>query len=392
MFFPENYEFICPVKTNAGKRALEHLPVELQVFNARRPLIITGKEMVYKRLAKKVFKAFNDSGIALGIFDGVDESADLAVVKEIVRIFRSGEHDSLLALGGDTVGDVSKLVNIALSYSVENLEKVAVDNGITQPLGPFVLLPTLAGNGYEVSKFAFLDGLTFSSPFLMPDLVIIDPRLLATDDVTTVIETALIALVHAVEAYVGPAKNPVVDTYAFAAIQFVMEHLVDVIKKPRTSDGRLALANAVSMAGCAFSNSRIGIVHLLGEKVSEMFDLPHGVSMAQLLPYCLESVIERDSYHIGDLLLPLAGFDEYAATADNLRAYRAVNILYDLQHTLTRVSKGDVPLTLEAAGVPKYMLTDIAEWADSEGIEGLAYNDCVTIVTHAWEGRAIMRA
>ena len=83
-------------------------------------------------------------------------------------------------------------------------------------------MPTLAGTGYEVSKYAFFAGRDFSSHFLMPHLAVIDPRMTIPEDAVATAATALIALTHAVEAYTGPGKNPLADAYAYAAIQLII--------------------------------------------------------------------------------------------------------------------------------------------------------------------------
>jgi alcohol dehydrogenase len=387
MFLPDNYEFICPVKTNSGNRALEHLPFELDALSARKPLIVTDKTVTRRGLIRKTINAFKDSGVTIGIFDSIPDVPDMQLVTELSNIYRNGEHDAIVALGCGSIVDVAKAVNIAVSYNVRILRDLAGDNLIAHPLGPFVLVPTLTGNGYETSKFAFIEDLTFSSYFLMPDLVIVDSRTVKSESVQTTVATAMIALAHAAEAYTGPAKNPLADTYAYAAIQYVKENLITVLKKPRGTDGRLALANAASMAGCAFSNMKPGLVHILGETISAMFHIAPGICMGILLPYGMEYTIQMNGYHTYDVLLPLSSFDEYAGTAENLKAGKAVNIMYEMQQDLYTVTGGKIPRTLEEANIPKYMVNDIAEKVFKDGAKEFGVDDYRMVLEHAWEGR-----
>jgi len=391
MFLPDNYEFYCPVKTNSGNRALEHIPIDLDALSSRKPLIITSKNVAGKGVVRKIINAFKESGITVGIFDAVPDVPDIKFIEEISNIYRNKEHDSIMALGGGPIVDVAKIMNIAVSYNIQGLKELAGDDLIINPLGPFVLVPTLSGTGYETSRFAKIEDLTFSSHFLMPDLVVIDPRMIKAEDSEIVVATAMAALTHSAEAYTCPAKNPLTDTYAYAAIQYIAENLVNVIEEPKDKEGRLALANAAAMAGCALSNTTVDIVHTLGEVVGDMFDLPDGICMGILLPYGLEYSSNKNGYHTADLLLPLAGFDEYAKTSENLRARVAINMITEMQHDLYDATRGEIPRTLEEAEVPRYMLQDIAEKAVSHGSPKIDFDGYLTVLEHAWEGKPITR-
>jgi len=388
MFFPDNYEFYCPVKINSGNRALEHLPVELDALNAGKPLIITDREIAKKGLIKKIAGAFKDSGITMGIFDGTPPVPDLKLVRRLMNNYRDTGCDSIIAAGGGAVVDMAKALNIVVSGRPEDLKEVAGENLIKNPLGPFVFVPTASGTGFETSRFATLGELSFSSRFLMPDLVVIDPRMVTAEKADAVISTAMIALAHCAEAYTCPAKNPMTDTYAYAAMQFVGENLANVVKSG-DKKGRLALANAATMAGIAFSNSPRGMVHELGWTAGGISGLPHGICMGILLPYVLEYNINSEGHHMSDLLLPIAGPEVYAGTAENLKARKAINFIYDMQHDIHDITRGGIPLTLKDAGISKDALQGIAGATVGDGHTGFNLDDCMVILEHAWEGKPV---
>jgi alcohol dehydrogenase len=387
MFLPNNYEFACPVKTNSGNRALEHLPVELNALNARKPLAITSSHSARKGLVDVLIDAFKDSGITIGVFDGVPASPDLKLIRDLFHIYRDKGYDSLIAVGGGPVTDTAKALNIAVSGEPEDLENCAGRDLIKNPLKPLVFVPTLSGTGYETSNYAFINGKMYVSRFLIPDLVVIDNRMTLAEDAKTTAATALVALTHAVEAYISPAKNPLTDSYAYTAIQFIMENLVNVIKNPQDKKGRLALANGNCMAGCAFSNSAAGMAHALGKAVGDACKVSHGLCMGVLLPYTLERYVSLEGYHIADLLLPLAGFDAYAGTSETQRVQKSIDLLYDLQNELFKVSGGAIPRTLKDANASKDMLKDSARKAAGEGSTGFDTNDCLAVLDKAWQGR-----
>jgi alcohol dehydrogenase len=386
MFLPDQYEFFCPVKINSGNKALDQLPYELCALGSMKPLVLTKKD---RRLASKLISALKESGVTIGIFDALSDTPGMKEIEKLADIYHDGEHTAIIALGDGSTVDAAKVLNIVVSYNSSDIRTLAGDDHINDPLKPFVFIPSLSGSGYETTRFAFMEDMVFSSYFLMPDLVIIDTRLIRSESIQTTVSTAMAALAHAVEAYTCPAKNPLTDTYAYPAIQYIMENLLTVIKKPRYTKGRLALVNAACMAGCAFSNITAGMVHRLGETVGEMFRLPAGLCMGVLLPYCLDYYSYKEGYHVNDVLLPLAGHDEYAVTASNFRASRSVTMLYDLQHDLYDATGGEIPRTLAEADIPKYMLGDIVEKIALKEPSDLFIGDCQVILDHAWEGRPI---
>lgn len=389
MFFPDNHEFRCPVKINSGNKALEHLPVELAALNADKPLILTVGSAAGKGFIRKITGAFKDSGITVGVFDNIPPVADLELLRRLVNIYRDTGCDSIIAVGGGIVADTAKALDIVVSGRPEDLKKFAGNAEITNPLKPLVLVSTSSGTGFETSRFAAFGGMTFSSLFLMPNLVVIDPRMLVTEKAEAVISTSMIALAHCVEAYVCPAKNPLIDTYAYPAIQFIGENLIDVVKSGNMK-GRLALANAAAMAGVAFSNTPEGMIHELGWAAGDISGHYHGICMGIMLPYALEYNVDREGYHMADLLLPIAGSEIYAGTAKHLRAIKAINSIYDIQHCLQDVTKGSIPVTLKDAGIAKGALHDMAKAAVRNERSKFTTDDCMVILEHAWEGKPIV--
>ncbi len=112
--------------------------------------------------------------------------------------------------------------------------------------------------------------------------------------------------------------------------------------------------------------------------------------MGILLPYVLECHIDREGYHLSDMLLPIAGAEIYAGTAENLKARKAINFIYDMQHNIHDITRGKIPLTLKDAGISKDALQGIASATVGDGRTGFNIDDCMVILEHAWEGRPII--
>lgn len=391
MYLPSHYQFSCSAKINSGIRALEQLPQELDSLNARRPLILADNRVSKGSHVKKMISALRDSGMTIGICDNISDVSDIPSIEPLTNLYRSMDHDSIVAIGSGSIVDVAKVLNITVSYNSQALKELVGDNRIMNPLGPFVLVPKAGSDGYETSRYARMQDMKFYSDFLMPDLVLIDPRMVTTGDTEVTIASAMTALTHAVEAYTSPQKNPIADTYAYAAIQYVAEHVAHVATRPVDRSGNCALANAACMAGCIVSEATRGVTHVLGETIALMFNCSPGLSMGVLLPYTVAYRTLQFDARTAELLLPLAGADEYAKTSSTLRAAVAVTTMIDLQYELHEKTGGMIPRTLEEADIPEYMLQDIAEKALSHELPDYTFHDYLTVLQQAWKGTPAMK-
>ena len=178
--------------------------------------------------------------------------------------------------------------------------------------------------------------------------------------------TGMDAMTHSVEAFTCMAKNPLSDAYASAAIKKVSANLPKVMKKPDDAEARLEMAQASTMAGIAFSNSMVGLVHALGHSLGAICHLPHGLCMNLFLPYVLEYNLESIREPLSELLLPLAGPDVYAMTPKSQRAEESIATIRKMRDDLYRNCK--LPRTLQETGkVDKGQLDRIAQAAIDDG-------------------------
>ncbi|MDD5711213.1 MAG: iron-containing alcohol dehydrogenase [Smithellaceae bacterium] len=386
MFLPESFEFTCPAKTNSGNKALEHIPVELDALGARKPLLIANKKMVGYGFVDKLIGALGDSGMTIGVFDGVTKNPDLMLVKDLAALCTSRGYDSIIAMGGRAVTDTAKVVNAVVSLAPDNIESLAGDGVIARPLKPFAVIQTLSGSDMETSKYAAIGNLTFSSQHLMPQIVFIDSRTSASRGPLTTSSTALSALTHAVEAFVAPVKNPLSETYAYAAIQFVAENLVPTFAKHCAKKQRLALTNAAAMAGYVVSNTDKGMTHELGIAVAGSCGLQAGICMGIILPYALEYLDTQDGYNVGQLLLPIGGQDLYVQAQEKWRANSAIALTHKLMGELSAATGGKIPRTFKDTGVAKEAVKASAQLVSNKF--GFDADACLSIVERAWEGKA----
>ncbi|MDQ1209933.1 alcohol dehydrogenase [Acinetobacter baylyi] len=389
------YEFFCPVKVIAGNAALEHIPFELATLGSKRPMIITDKGVRANHLLEPIEAAFSSTDAEIGyIFDDVPPDSSLQTVRKAAQLYRDHHCDAIIAIGGGSVIDTSKATNILVSEGGDDLLKYSGAHNLPKPLKPFFVIPTTSGTGSEATMVAVVSDteknvkMAFASYYLMPHAAILDPRMTLTLPAHLTAMTGMDALTHCVEAYTCLASNPLSDAYASAGIKKISEHLFNVIENPSDSQGRLELAQASTMAGIAFSNSMVGLVHSLGHALGAVAHLPHGLCMNLFLPYVLEYNKEVNGDKISELLLPLAGADIYAQTPANLRADKAISTILAMRDRLFSLTK--LPRTLRETGkITEAQLDEVAEKALNDG--SIIYNpkeaniqDLKAILHKAW--------
>jgi alcohol dehydrogenase len=367
------YEFFCPVKLIAGARALETIPFELGALGASKPMVVTDRGVAGAGLVDKLREILGAGGLEIAaVYDEVPPDSSLAAVKAIAKTYREAGCDALIALGGGSPIDTAKAANILASYQTEDPAKYSGVGNLPRRLKPLLVIPTTAGTGSEVTYVSIVKDeergvkLPFASPFLMPDAAVLDPRMTLGLPAQITAATAMDAMTHACESYICLAKNPMSDAYATAAIRAVSANLLHVLDHPADAQGRLALAQAAAMAGVAFSNSMVGLVHALGHSVGALCHVHHGTCMSILLPAVLEYNLEARRDAIGELLLPLAGAETYAATPPEQRADKAIAHLKWLKDEIHQ--RCGLPRTLSETGkVQESQLEQVAAMSLDDG-------------------------
>ena len=392
---PSFFEFGNPVRIVSGNKAVDNIPYELKRLGAKRPMIITDQGVSYAGLIAYVEDAIADSDTEIGaIFDTTPPDSPASVVQEVAGIYRENNCDALITIGGGSSIDTAKGVNILISENSDDLSQFAGAEMLEKPLKPLLVIPTTAGTGSEVTLVAVISDteknlkMAFTSQYLLPDVAILDPRMTMTLPPKLTAATAMDAMTHAIESYIGLQKNPMSDAYAVSAIELIKTNLVKAVTKGKDEKVRLALANAATMAGIAFSNSMVGMVHSLGHATGAICHIPHGEAMSIFLPYCLEYNLQKAGDLIGELLLPLGGAELYAKTPKADRADLAIDIIRQLKAELH--GHCGLPRTLKEAGVLRNKLEQIAETTMDDGAltfnpEAVEQIDALRVLISAYE-------
>jgi alcohol dehydrogenase class IV len=287
-------------------------------FGAKKLLMVTDPGIIRAGWVSKVEAALDNEGIPYVIFDGVTPNPKDHEVMAGAEVYRDQGCDVLAAVGGGSPIDCAKGIGIVSGNNKHILEFQGVDE-VPMPGPPLICIPTTAGNSADISQFAIIVDtsrrvkIAIISKTVVPDTSLIDPATTVTMPPDLTAATGVDALAHAFEAYVSNASSPITDLLALEAIRLVDEHLILAVKNPGEMKYRNGMMMASLLAGMAFSNASLGLVHAMAHALGGLLDSAHGVCNAILLEHVVDFnflVASEKYYRIGTALgLDMEGRD-----------------------------------------------------------------------------------
>jgi Alcohol dehydrogenase, class IV len=311
-----SYKFSMPRLTLVGVDALMELSGELKNMSVKKALVVTDSFMAKSDIIEKVKVTLLEGGVDMEIYGGVEPNPKLSQVKAGTYQFVESQCDMLVSLGGGSPHDCAK----AIKYAVIRNEKFNVRNI------PLIAINTTAGTASEITNCAVItDDETHSKvPILdsdiIPDIAVDDPMLMLKMPKGLTAATGMDALTHAIEAYVASERNDITDATAIKAIQLIDQYLYLAYTSGDNIEARNGMVYAQYLAGMAFSNAGLGLVHAMAHQLGGLYNLPHGVCNALLLPYVMafnyKAVVEDYGFIAKQLdLCSIAQSNEFAAKA-----------------------------------------------------------------------------
>lgn len=392
---PSYYEFQNSAKILSGKFALENIPNELKGFNAKKVLVLSDKTLEKIGTIQILIDAISDKNVEIGgIFTDIPQDSSIDVVDIIVGKYKELKCDSIIALGGGSVIDTAKGVKMVLSQEKENIMELCGCELISYGKHiPFIAIPTTSGTGSEATLVAVILNkiqnvkMEFISYFLVPDVAVLDSRMTLTLPKKITASTGMDALCHAIESYTCLQKNPMSDAYAISAIEIIRDNIEIAVKEPNNQDARLEMANASLMAGVAFSNSMVGLIHAIGHALGGVSRVPHGDAMSILMPHCMRFNKDKLEKQYAKLLLYIAGEEVLINTPKEKRADKTIETIENLLNRLNKLS--GLPTKLSDTGVKKEDFDKIARKALNDGAmivnpKQVTYDDVIEILNKAY--------
>lgn len=295
-------ERINAVKTTFfGKGAVRLLGPELKKTGIGRALLITDRFLYKSGLADKVASVLSDDGIEYAVYYDVRPNPTVATVNECIAAARAINAGVLIALGGGSAIDTAKAVSIVMANGgrVEQYEGV---NKSRRTGLPIVAINTTAGSGSECTSFYIVTDPVRQSKMAMTDtncmvaIAVNDTEFMSSMPPSLTAATGIDALTHAVESVLSKEASPITDKDAVWAIETIVKNLPTAVMNGADEHARTMMAYAENVAGMAFSNSGLGMVHAMAHALGGHYNLPHGVCNAVLLPYVLSFDMYKNAY------------------------------------------------------------------------------------------------
>ena len=276
-----------------GKGSISNVAVEVKARGLKKVMLVTDKDLVKFNVATKVMKVMDDAGIPYTVYDDIKANPTIENVQTGVEICKKEGADCIVAVGGGSVIDTSKAIAIIMTNpefaDVRSLEGVA---DTKNPCLPIIAISTTSGTAAEVTinyvitdvekrrKFVCVD------PHDIPVVAIVDPEMSASMPKGLCAATGMDALTHAIEGYITKGAWELTDMLHLKAIEIIARSLRKSVAGD--IDGREDMAVGQYIAGMGFSNVGLGIVHSMAHPLSALYDTPHGVACATILPTVLE--------------------------------------------------------------------------------------------------------
>lgn len=272
-----------------GAGAISNIPEEFKKRQFKKALVVTDKDLVKFGVVSKVTTLLDNAGLAYECFDDVKANPTIENVQQGVAAFKAAKADALIAIGGGSAMDTAKAIGIIIRNpehaDVRSLEG-AVDTA--NPSAPIIAVPTTAGTAAEVTVNYVITDVEKSRKFVcvdphdIPVVAIVDADMMSSMPKGLTASTGMDALTHAIEGYICKGAWEMSDMFELKAIELIAKNLRSAVANEPA--GREGMALAQYIAGMGFSNVGLGIVHSMAHPLGAVYDTPHGVANAIILP------------------------------------------------------------------------------------------------------------
>jgi alcohol dehydrogenase len=301
----ENFSFELPTRIEFGSGVISKVSEEVQNLGGKKVLIVADKGVIGAGLVKPVESSLNAAGIDYVIFDQIVPNPRDHDCEDGYRFAQEENVDAIVAVGGGSSMDTAKAIGTLLTHGGKVQDWCGFQL-LKRPITPLIAIPTTAGTGSEVTPFAVITDTTIHTklnifdPKAAAKVALVDPEVLMSLPSKLVASTGMDALTHAVEAYTCTIASPITDACALYAMELIEKNLRKAVKEPDLEACRNMMLGS-NIAGIAFGYSDVGGVHCMAEALGGLYDMPHGVANAILLPTVFEFNIPADPQKHADV-------------------------------------------------------------------------------------------
>lgn len=276
-----------------GAGAIKEIPAEVKTRGFAKAFVCSDPDLIKFGVTKKVTDVLDEAGLAYEIYSDIKPNPTVENVQTGVAAFKASGADYIIAIGGGSSMDTAKAVGIIITNpefaDVRSLEGVAPTK---KPCVPIIAVPTTAGTAAEVTINYVITDVEKKRKFVcvdthdIPVIAVIDPDMMASMPKGLTAATGMDALTHAIEGYITKGAWEMTDMFHLKAIEIISKSLRGAVDN--TPEGREGMALGQYVAGMGFSNVGLGIVHSMAHSLGAVYDTPHGVANAILLPTIME--------------------------------------------------------------------------------------------------------
>ncbi len=316
--------FRVPPTIQVGTGAAALTGAEVKRLGAKTALLITDKFLLDSGTVQPVLDSLREAGIRVEIYAGVDKEPTLAHVDESLALLRASGCETVIGCGGGSPIDVAKAVS-AMSTNPGTIQDYMGLDRIPHRGVPIIAVPTTAGTGSEATPTTIITDtkndvkMLIISPWLIPTVAVVDPALTMKMPKGITAATGVDALTHAIEAYVSRKAQPMSDMVALEAMTLIFNNLPTAWERPDNAEARARTLLGSLLAGIAFANASVALVHGMSRPVGALFHVPHGVSNAALLGVVMDFSLSGNYARYADVARALgveeAGSDKEIAEA-----------------------------------------------------------------------------
>ncbi|MBX9594837.1 MAG: iron-containing alcohol dehydrogenase, partial [Roseomonas sp.] len=284
-------QLVAPRLMLMGGGSVAKLAEVLAQLGLSRPLVVTDPFMVSSGMVERALAPLRAAGLSFAVFsDTVPDPTD-TVIEAGVAVLKAGSYDCLVGFGGGSPMDTAKAMAIlAAAPAGMHIRAFKVPAAANTGAVPVICVPTTAGTGSEATRFTVITDTASDEKMLiaglgaLPLAAVVDHELTFTLPARITADTGIDSLTHALEAFVSKRANAVSDDYARSAMRLIAPNLRRVWADPSDAEAREAMMRGATLAGLAFSNASVALVHGMSRPVGAHFHVPHGLSNAMLLP------------------------------------------------------------------------------------------------------------
>ncbi|MEC0283812.1 iron-containing alcohol dehydrogenase [Terribacillus saccharophilus] len=344
-----------------GSGSIATIGEQARKFDAKHVVIVTDSIIKQTGLLDNITTPLSNENISYSIMDKVIPEPPFENLEEMISELESDNPDLLIGVGGGSALDITKLLSVMLTNKEDVRNFIGTDMIKNRGI-PFILVPTTAGTGSEVTANAIFTDIRDNvkkgivSPYLLPNAAIIDATLTLSVPAKVTAATGMDALVHAVESYTAIKAGELTDGIALQAIKLISRSLRTAVYDGNNLRAREDMAMGSLLAGISLGNAGVGAVHALAYPLGGKFKVPHGVANSMLLPYVMKYNVISNLTKFKEVALAMGENVEHLSLRD--AAEQAV-------HALAKLSEDvGIPASLKEVGVEESDLTNLAEEAN----------------------------